>query len=255
LLYNTEAIVVRSIAYGESDAIVTLLTPSGLVAALARGAKKPRSRLTAGVRLCVEGVYSIYSRSGMGTIQQFELMQSRRTLHEQLDKAAYAAYFCELILAAAGENEVGSSAVYLLFQGILNRLRDAATDDCRTVARIWETKVLSLLGVAPEWRRCVDCGEWMEQSAAYYNGGLICSDCFQLAGNRYPVSRVVRVPSSTALVLSQFARVPLDKIGNVSLSEVTQIALKNVLLTQMTEYAGLRLKSRSFLDMLDELQI
>ena len=60
-MIETEAVVLRTLKYGESDAILTLLTPAmGRISAIAKGARKPTSkqggRLQPGVRLQLSAV-------------------------------------------------------------------------------------------------------------------------------------------------------------------------------------------------------
>lgn len=252
--YNTEAVVVRAIAYGETNVIVTLLTPNGVVAAMARGAKKPQSRLTAGVQLCVRGMYALYQNKGMGTMNQVEVLDARRTLREQWELAAYAAYFCELVRGLAEDRPNGSQAVYTEFNGALDRLSASAKagDRPAVVARIWEAKVLRMLGASPKWTQCVRCRLPLEQGAWYSaaEGGCICQAC-RLADEVSGLHRAV-VPLAAALpkVLEAFCTVPWHRLGQVRLSAKGQSTLNQVLRTQMSDYAGLSLKSRHVLDSL-----
>ena len=48
---RTQAIILRRTNYGESDRILTLLTPEGKFSVLARGARKEKSRLAGGIEL------------------------------------------------------------------------------------------------------------------------------------------------------------------------------------------------------------
>ena len=48
---RTHAIVLRRTNYGESDRILSLLTPEGKIAVLARGVRKEKSRLAGGIEL------------------------------------------------------------------------------------------------------------------------------------------------------------------------------------------------------------
>lgn len=255
LLYNTEAIVVRNIAYGEAHAIVTLLTPSGLVAAMARGAKKPQSRLAAGVQLVVEGMYTLYRKSGMGTLSQLEITNSRRSLREHLLLAAYAAYFCELVSAVAEEAPNGSEVVYRSFQAALNRL-EACVEKPPVTARIWETKVLRMLGASPNWMECVACHSDVESSGAYsmVDGGFLCKACTERMVNVNDSRRpILFVPGVVPKVLKSFETVPFERVGRVSLSSATFDGMKKVLEIQLREFAGLSLKSKRFLDSIDEV--
>lgn len=48
---RTQAIILRRTNYGESDRILTLLSPEGKISVLARGARKEKSRLAGGIEL------------------------------------------------------------------------------------------------------------------------------------------------------------------------------------------------------------
>ena len=48
---KTLAIVLRRTDFGEADRIVNLLTPSGKVSAMARGVRKPKSKLAGGIEV------------------------------------------------------------------------------------------------------------------------------------------------------------------------------------------------------------
>lgn len=256
MLYNTEAYVIRSIPYGETHAIVTLLTPSGTIAAMARGAKKPQSRLAGGVQLGVKALYTVYQGRGMGNIQQLEVLDSYRQLREQLDLAAYAAYFCELVTSVSEERPNGSEIVYRWFDQALSRLRDGR-ESASTVARIWEAKVLRLLGASPKWDECIRCGAQLTGNNTLYtvrDGGFICERCFtQEGGERHDMRGVLSVPPSVPKVLEQFRVVPFERIGQVNLGASTLEGIRSVLRYQLADYGGLSLKSREFVDSIDEL--
>ena len=48
---RTEAIVLRRTDYGEADRILNLLTPEGKMAVMAKGVRKPRSKLAGGIEM------------------------------------------------------------------------------------------------------------------------------------------------------------------------------------------------------------
>ncbi|MDQ0190470.1 DNA repair protein RecO [Alicyclobacillus cycloheptanicus] len=249
MIYNTEAVVIRSIAYGETHAIVTLLTPNGTVAAMARGAKKPQSRLAAGVQLFVKGMYTLYQNRGMGSLNQVEILDARRPLRENLDLAAYAAYFCELVHAVAEERPHGSHAVYTQFEGALQRLL-AEPAMAGVFARVWEAKVLRMSGASPDWTRCVRCTQPLEGTVGYSSteGGFLCQRC-QAADEAVGV-RSRLIPASPALprALESFSRVPWERLGQIRLSEASRRTLNEILRAQLLDFAGLSLKSRTILE-------
>lgn len=245
MLYNTEAVVMKTVRYGETHAIVTLLTPSGIVTAMARSAMKPQSRLAAGVRLCAQGTYFLYQGKGMGNIQQVEVTHSRRHLHDHLEAAAYAAYFCELAICTIPRRPDGDPAMFRQFTALLDAL--AASDNGMDVlARVFEAKVCRSVGASPNWRTCIRCTEELTPIVRYHTreGGLLCGRCFQQSDQAQSFS----VPDSTGKLLYLFERTAIERIGQVTISLATRQALKQTLYYQLTDFAGLYLKSRGVLE-------
>ena len=106
MLNKWEGIIIRSIPYGESNSIVTLYTrEAGKVTAMARGAKKPASRLAAVTQLFTHGSFLIRTGRGMGTLEQGEPIDSMRHIREDLEATAYASYIVEIVDRLTEDNE------------------------------------------------------------------------------------------------------------------------------------------------------
>ncbi len=74
--FRTQAIVLRRTNYGESDRILTLLTPEGKVAALARGVRKEKSRLAGGIEpLTLSEVVIHQGRGNLATLTSAKMLQ------------------------------------------------------------------------------------------------------------------------------------------------------------------------------------
>lgn len=235
--------------------IVTLLTPQGTVAAMARGAKRPQSRLAGGVQLCVHGIYTISQGRGMGNLSQLELVDAHRPLRERIDLAAYAAYFCELVAACSEERPGGSRVVFEWFRDALARL-SRSSEPPAVVARIWEAKVLRLIGASPDWQHCVQCGARLASRPVYVPrlGGMVCGECAAAAEqSRFGWTDAVRVARAVPSVLYQFAAVPWEKIGAVQLRGETLSQVATVLRIQLRDFGGLSTKSRDFVDRMEAL--
>lgn len=98
MLSKWEGIVIRTIPYGESNKIVTLLTQeAGKITVMARGAKKPRSKLAAVTQPFTLGSFLIRKGRGMGTLSQGEQIESMRFIREDLEATSYASYILSLI--------------------------------------------------------------------------------------------------------------------------------------------------------------
>jgi DNA repair protein RecO (recombination protein O) len=157
MLLTTEGIVIRATDYGETNRIVTLLTPEhGKMAVMARGAKKPQSRLRAVTQLFVCGTFSLFrGRSGMGILRQGELVTGFRTIQEDLAKTAYATYACELVDRLLDDG-ISSPAIYTLLHYYLAYLAEGKDPDILT--SLLETRMCETAGVRPMFAECPECG-------------------------------------------------------------------------------------------------
>lgn len=81
MLQKCEGIILRTTDYGETNKIVTILTREwGKYGVMANGAKKPKSRLSAITQPFTYGYFLVQRGSGMGSLQQGEIISSLRSL-------------------------------------------------------------------------------------------------------------------------------------------------------------------------------
>ncbi|MBC8133885.1 MAG: recombination protein O N-terminal domain-containing protein, partial [Deltaproteobacteria bacterium] len=76
---TTTAILLRSIDYGESDRVITMLGRStGCLGAIARGARKSQRRFGGGLGLCSVGDAALRERGGseLLTLERFDVTSS-----------------------------------------------------------------------------------------------------------------------------------------------------------------------------------
>ncbi|SIS66601.1 DNA replication and repair protein RecO [Alicyclobacillus vulcanalis] len=247
--------MVRVVRYGERDAILTLLTETGLVTALARGGARPTGRLSAASRLCAQGTYVLYQGRGMGDVRQAEIARQRRALHEDVVKAAYAAYLCDLASRALPERPDAPPAAYRQFVAVLDGL-EADRVPADVLARAFELKVCAWLGVAPEWRACMRCGAPLGETegAPWYDpqeGGLVCSPCALRSGLADDTTRRAAgwpVPRKASAILHLLARADIAKLQRVDLSGSTRDAMSRILAHQLREFAGVGGRARQVLE-------
>src|SRR4051794_19055885 len=98
MLQKCEGIVIRRTAYGENNKIITIYTRElGKIGVMARGASKPNSRLSAVTQLFCSGYFLVTTSTGLGSLQQGEMVDSLRFIREDLFATAYASYIVELL--------------------------------------------------------------------------------------------------------------------------------------------------------------
>ena len=244
MLNRIEGIVLKTLDYGETNKIVTLYTrDAGKITAMARGAKKPASRLAAITQPFTHGSFLIQQGRGMGTMQQGEQVESYRHIREDIEATAYASFVVELIDRAVDEHKPQPS-IFNLLQQALHAISDEY--DPEAIALFVEWKMLPVTGIYPTLHQCTNCSATDGEFAfSFQQIGFLCHRCFGV--DRY----IIRLSSLQVKLIRTFYTVPIEQVGKLTLKKETKTFIKKIVRTIYEEQTGIRLKSRSFLDQLD----
>jgi len=245
MFQKIEGIVIRTTDYGETNKIITIFSRElGKIGVVARGAKKPKSRLAAISQPFTHGYFLIQIGSGLGTVQQGEILSTMRDLREDLIVTAYASFVIELTDKATEDKQPNAFLFELLYQ-TLHYLDEGV--DPEILALIYQTKMLPVLGLYPQWDACSICG-WGEQFTAFSvrEGGFLC----HLHAKQDPYC--IPVNEAVGKLLRLFYHFDLARLGKVSVKEETKKQIQTILYAYYDEYCGIYLKSRRFLSQLDK---
>lgn len=182
---KTEAVVLRSLRYGEADRILHLYTPQrGRISAIAKGVRRTKSRF--GGRLEPFFRLNVVLYQGRGellTVTGAETLDGFPRLREDgaaLDSAARA---CDAV-ARLFETDEAHPGVFALLCNELALLdagaaaaaeRSHATHENQLAFRL---KLLLAAGLAPQLAACASCGE-ADHLAGFSGsaGGVVCTAC------------------------------------------------------------------------------
>lgn len=246
LLSKWEGIVIRTMPYGESHKIVTLLTEeAGKITVMARGAKKPRSKLAAVTQPFTHGAFLVRKGRGMGTLSQGEPIESMRFIRENLEATAYASYVVEIIDKLTDQDE-RVSGIYTLLNEALHAINEEY--DAEAITLFVEWKMLRVGGIHPTLHACANCGATDgEFGFSFQYIGFLCHRCFHL--DRY----MVRLSPTHIKLIRTFYTVPIHRVGNLTLKKETKHLMKKIVRTIYDEQIGVYFKSRNFLDTLEAM--
>lgn len=247
MLQKCEGIVIRTNDYGESNKIVTIFTREwGKVGVMARGAKKPSSRLASITQPFTYGHFMIQKSSGLGSLQQGETISSMRGIREDIFLTAYASYIVELTDKSTEDRKPNTFLFEMLYQ-TLNFINEGV--DLDVLIFIFELKMLPLLGLYPTLDKCASCGNPEGQFAfSIREGGFLCHRCFEKDPYRFQISQ------ASIRLLRLFYYFDLKRLGNIDIKEETKKELKQVISAYYEEYSGLSLKSKRFLSQVEKLR-
>jgi DNA repair protein RecO (recombination protein O) len=180
--YSLTAINVGSFALGESDRIITLFSAErGLVRAVAKGARKPGTKIAGRADLLNVNKLMLAKGRSLDIIVQAEQIESFPKLRQDLFRLAYGLYYAELT-AQFGQGLEDEAEIFLGYLCQAIGLQAEAKGEPALLCLDFELKLLELLGYKPELDFCVDCRRALTNpSIAVFDhdlGGILCQSCF-----------------------------------------------------------------------------
>jgi len=176
---RTEAIVLRSIRYGEADRILHLYSPHrGRLSAIAKGARRSRSRFGARLEPFFRVKLILHEgRSDLLTVTSAETIQAYGGLREHAASLDAAARACDAVVRIFDDGDP-HPAVYNLLANELALLEAEPERAGMANALAFRLKLLLVAGFAPHLATCATCGE-REHLSGFSGaaGGVVCDAC------------------------------------------------------------------------------
>ena len=197
--YRANAIVLKRINYGETDRILTLYTREhGRLSAVAKGCKRPMSRLAAGTEMFTYGRYMLATGKSLEIVSQSETRESFPSIRADMHRIAYATYIMELVNETIEDREANPdvfdttlSSLYMLEGGI----------DPEVVTRAFELQLMAMSGYRPRLDTCARCGSPPGQKPCFSPslGGVVCAECGPLPDDAIDIHKVTLITLSVLL--------------------------------------------------------
>ena len=182
--WKTEAVVLRSIRYGEADRVLHLFTLArGRAGAIAKGVRKTRSRF--GARLEPFSHVDLLLHEGRGdlhTVTGAELVRSHDASRADGHRIAVGHIGLESVLRLFLEGDENARAFHALtrFLDLLDESERPSNPDPRLDPLVlsFQLKLLWLAGYLPHLTGCAACGD--ESALVGFSpqaGGAVCPSC------------------------------------------------------------------------------
>ena len=176
---KTDAIVLRSIRYGEADRILHLYTTDhGRIGAIAKGARRARSRF--GARLEPFFQIRVVLHEGRGdlyTVTAVDTIDAHARLRDSAAALDAAARACDAV-ARLFETDESHPEVFALLANELTLLASGPATARPGNALAFRLKLLLAAGIVPQLGSCATCGERDHLTGfSAAAGGVVCSSC------------------------------------------------------------------------------
>lgn len=186
MLISTPAIVLHAFDYSETSRIVRMATrEAGVQSAIARGARRARSRFGTAFGLFAEGMAQLHVKDGreLQTLSAFDVTRSRPALGTDLGRFAGASAVAELVLLFGAENEANESLFDALAEA-LDSIAEAEPEMASEAALGGSWHLVAQLGFAPSVAACGGCHTTVAMDAdlpfSLAAGGVLCASCAAL---------------------------------------------------------------------------
>ena len=235
--YRTNALVLDKTKLKETDLILTLLAESGRqVRAVAKGARKPGSRLAARCELCCEVDLLLAHGRNLDVVSQADLLAAPLGASASFELLAAASAVAEVARHCSFE-DAEDPFVYAITKAALGALagveRERAGCAARTSAAAhldvlvaaYVFKILSHVGYRPDYSGCVACGDEDVSRFSALAGGLLCASCATTVAGAIPVdaATVAWLRSLVSLRFQQLAEAPVDAARAVQLLSLAHL--------------------------------
>jgi len=242
--YKTEAIVLRGRNYGEADKVLTVFTRGlGKIQAIAKGVRKPQSRLRGGVQPFTLSDMALHTGRTWDIITQTEPRSVWLGTQASLETMVLASYLAELLDVMLPERECNGQ----VFDLACRAFAALSGPDPELTARASEIQLLGLMGYKPVLTVCAHDGKALGGDRIAFSarlGGALCRECAGVEPERVQVSRVA------LSVLASMERMDLANVHRLKLSQPLRRELEDTLRYYLTYHVERRLKSAPLIHIL-----
>ncbi len=227
-IIEAEAVVLRRYSLSEADRIVLFATREhGKVRAVARGVKKPKSRLAGPLELLTHLRAKFFLREGadLWRLRQCETIHAYLGRNPTPEQVYGFTYIAEMTAEFLDELNPNPS----LFRLLLSTLAAGEARGCdEPLVRYFELWLLKLAGVLPDYGSCPACGRCVKQAGFYAQmdtGQGLCEVCSGGNGLRVSPAAMEALTCFQRLSPTEFSArgIPVPALTDVGLLTRTLI--------------------------------
>ena len=241
--YQADAVVLRRLAYGEADRILTLLTREhGKLAAIAKGSRRAKARSGNSLDLFARSRMMLAKGRNLDVVAQVERRGDVRNISGDLHRTAYACLVAEVADKVLEERHPVDDVFELVVVSI-ERL-NTPERSARVESAWFVMRILDLLGYQPQLFDCAGCGEALPEAACWFSpllGGVLCRKCGAHGQAGSPVSvnglKILRLMAAGDRSLYDRVRLSVELLRE----------LEDALEAQLEYHLDRRLKSLDFI--------
>lgn len=175
---KTRGMVVREVAAGDYDKILTVITDElGKISVSAKGVRRSGNRYSAGTQVLSYCEWVLYKGKNTYSMNSCDILHSFYEIREDMTLLAYAAHMLDLIQDSTIENQPAKEQLTLLLYGMHALVSKNRNPEL--IIRVFSLKLLQIMGYSPFLSGCCRCGT-RQIDEIYFSFdfcGFICEQC------------------------------------------------------------------------------
>lgn len=244
---TTDAIVLQTNDFGESDRLVTFYTrTAGRLRGIAKAARKSKKRFVHTFEMLSFIELSYRERKSLVWIEACRLVDPYLALRTEVERWGYGALVVEVILEMVPEGDP-QPELFTLLHETLGHL--AESRDSVNVLLLFLVRFLDNMGYLPTLEACGVCGRPLKAAKRWWwnlkRGMLFCPE------HRLPSEEGCVLDVGSLLLIQQWRSLPLERIWRLHLVQNKQRSLLYGLLDSIRHVIRKDLKSLRWLEELE----
>lgn len=250
-LYQDQVITLKSRAYRDHDALVTVLARDhGKLSAVARSVRRSQSKLAGQMRPLTCSMATFYhGRSTLDTVTEADLHQGFPKIADTLERLGWGMVLADVVdqLLPERESSPESFGVLLAALGALNDGRHSASVGLRAGFQL-----LSVAGFAPDWMVCSRCQAPFVRGPVAIDVEMGTVHCRRCQNGTSRSQETISLGSLRSL--QYWLNDSPNKFGQVEVKGLMEEELKRLFFRYMLHETARPLKSYEFLMNIDRLE-
>lgn len=228
--FVTDAINLKNYPLSDNDSIVVMFSKTkGLMRAVAKGAKRPKSKLGARTQMFIANKMMLLQGKNLDTIAQAESINTFSKIRYDLDKLTYSMYLAELVNTFCS-NEYNKDENYqeiynLIFQAYEKIATAEKKEEVILASLKFQLKLMNILGWGLDFNNCSICQcklEFKQDESAFFSyaeGSFLCKECAKKSTSGIKIHNKIRLFLSEISKKDYSEATKYDKLVNLFVLE------------------------------------
>ncbi|MFH1395513.1 MAG: DNA repair protein RecO [Candidatus Omnitrophota bacterium] len=248
--HKAEGIILKKYLLRETSYIIIAFTKEfGKIKGVIKGVRAPYPQFAGNFEIFTQCRLLFYKKkkNAMDLITQCEALDFFLPIRKDIERLTYANYFIELVNTVTTEYDINEE-LYRVLTESLKML--ASKTSAKRAARIFELKLLNVLGFSPQMEECALCGYAGTGLNLFSikNGGVLCKSCGKVSGGFMSLS------NGTVNFIKKIQQNDFDKIAQIKVSKEVGMETETVLKKFLNYYINYPIKSLKFLEHIEKMK-